>query len=198
MKTEWICGCIAQSLNLPIPPFCPLICSPELSDAWVNSGRGCERLSSPFMRVVFGSMEVPSAVDVRDVANLDGVSDAEQMAAIYLFDKVIQNIDRTEENSNILLKFGEHQGFYIIDHSNAFTRKFDTADFSRTHLFRDAFASCSEETRRRLIQQFKERVNQGVINRSWDGMPSEWQDDLSDDLDLSSVNDIVLRGVGKL
>ena len=203
LMREWISGCLASSLGLPIPQFELIVCDFELSNAWVEAGKVSnetrEGLVVPLMNIVFGSKEVANAIDMRTCPSNPDPDELKTQAAIYLFDRIIRNSDRTEGNSNVLMQGESDKGFFIIDHSNALAEDFNEESFMTSHLFRDSWAKCTAETRQTIMDQFKATITEAAIQSAWNEMPDVWQDQADAvNMAVDTVKDIVLEGIGAL
>ena len=193
---EWIAGSIAKRLNLPIPEIEPLFCSAELSEEWVNAGKMDndirERLSSSSMNVVFASKEVPHALDLRNLTGFEDLSTCTLFTAIYLFDKLVRNTDRTDDNSNILLNDYVNKTIFIIDHSNAFSPDFSDKEFCKTHIFRNSYAACPQALHDEIVRGFRKELTREFVESIWKEMPDVWQEGTGyRNLTLDSLQDTI-------
>ncbi|MCW1843455.1 HipA family kinase [Prosthecomicrobium hirschii] len=126
LTKELVCGRLAHAFGLPVPEIAVL----TVPRAFRGIG-GAERLG---LGPVFGSKEIPQAFEV-SYSDLADIPD--QIAKqILFFDRWILNADRILSkaggNPNIIRS---RDGFFVIDHHNAFDPDAGEADFWKTHMF---------------------------------------------------------------
>lgn len=130
---EWLCANMAQALHLPIAPFALLNVPDELFDELTPEqqkiGTGA----------AFGSQAQRDQVHVLP-KHLQYIP-IDLQRKIAAFDWLIQNMDRTQHNPNLLFQPATKQ-LTVIDHNVAFDPDFQATQFVQTHIFQQAFADC--------------------------------------------------------
>lgn len=109
----------------------------QQAQAWVEikdveSSERHELLARNDMKHVFGSKNLGPVNDMRNEREIAGAEFEDAKLRIALFDDLIQNLDRSEGNSNILFMADSFQEFKIIDHNDALSREFARRGFDRT------------------------------------------------------------------
>lgn len=115
LAREAITACLAADLDLPIPrPF-----RVEITDEFIEtvSDPEMKRRFKASCRVGFGSTKVPEQFSSWPTAHRADPAMIDKVAAIFLFDGIIQNGDRRVQNPNCLVR-GED--LRIIDHDLCF------------------------------------------------------------------------------
>ena len=168
---EWICARIAARLELPVPEPAILRLDAATFGEW-RQNRNAEApvLVTAANQYVFGSLNVENVKDVflpdEELKHID----ADMLAKIYMFDRLVHNTDRTDVNSNLLV----NGSVYIIDHNNAFDPDFDAAAFAEEHILREYYRKCDMEVRSAFRTTVAERINGRFIDEVWSEMPEEW------------------------
>ncbi len=133
LVAEWLAGCMALQLGLPIAPFAIASVPEELIEAdltgWLQDlGPG----------EVFASRRV-SAVELTEV-HRDLVPQA-QRRDLVAFDWWIRNADRCLTacggNPNLLWNPSDDGSLVVIDHNLAFDSAFSAPEFAELHVFAD-------------------------------------------------------------
>ena len=167
---EWVCGNLAQALELPIAPF-EIVQIPErLIEA--SSEMHLDELGSG---LAFGSRQRPLTNDIV-------FSQVERVPLglrkdIAVFDRWIQNYDRTLSayggNPNLLWAT-DSGSVVIIDHNNAFDSLIDQQTFAETHIFGSDFLAVCRDAND--IAAYRDRLDRALDR--WDGivtsLPQGW------------------------
>lgn len=162
---EWICGHLARSFGLNVPPFRLVHVDQALLDEcppdWQDLGAG----------IGFGSEKHPHATWL-ELAMAGQVAEQDQQD-IALFDWWVHNLDRQPGNTNLLWD-ADAQRVVVIDFNNAFDATFTDADFTQTHLFAQQLAPCFADL---VVQaQFAQRLARALatLPAACGNLPSEW------------------------
>ncbi|MFQ6756882.1 HipA family kinase [Cereibacter sphaeroides] len=115
LEREWMAGRIASTLGLPCARGCQIVVSPELIATVGDEVLRRQLEAGP--DVLFGSISAGPQWNLWTSATPSRRSAAPVMAAIYLFDTLIDNFDRSEFSPNLLLRGDD---FLMIDHGEAF------------------------------------------------------------------------------
>ena len=171
---EWICANIARALNLPVPDFAIFKLIYEDFNGWrCNYGKdNAPDLVTSANPYVFGSLNVDNVKDVYDPQLELRHIDANVLAKIYMFDRLIRNTDRTDVNSNLLV----NGSVYIIDHNNAFDLEFNDDVFAKEHILRDYFRAATDEFKVKFLEQIEREITSELIFRKWSEMPDVWME----------------------
>ncbi|EIJ41235.1 hypothetical protein BegalDRAFT_0315 [Beggiatoa alba B18LD] len=169
---EWIAGCLAKNLQLPIAPFSIVNVSEHLitSEEYRALGTG----------LVFGSQKKAGIEEPRNLLPTfyNDIPIALQQD-IFVFDWWIRNMDRTLSeyggNANLLLEEQNNQKhIFIIDHNLAFDSDFCVHDFMATHIFREQGRHIFADKQKQII--YKQRFNDAL--QDWENIcsmiPHEW------------------------
>ena len=189
LVSEWICARLARTIGLPIPAFDIFSLDCEEFRLWRKMQNAdvpdLVTESNPF---VFGSLNVENCKDVLDPRVDLGHVDPKALAAVYWFDRLIHNTDRTDYNSNLLV----NGSIYIIDHNNAFDPTFEENEFDGEHLLRDYRDALSP----REVSALRERVcgfaSGASLDQAWDEMPSVWADIGESVLPLETIRRVIM------
>lgn len=162
---EWLCGNMAQAVGLPIAPFCLLQVTEEMIELLPtpkrNIGKGA----------VFASRSQAHCV-LLEMAHIEKITFKQQIQLV-AFDWFIQNMDRTQGNTNLL--FQPHtQKMIVIDHNLAFDNEFQTAQFCQLHIFQAAAQKLANDF---VYQQHMEQFLQPAITAYYHAksqIPPEW------------------------
>lgn len=147
---EYVCGRLAQFLELPIPPFVIL----ESSKALIENSLvpGINELGAD---LAFGSEAIEAAKELT-YTRLN-VTSVDLQQRILVFDWWIRNEDRKLTslggNPNMIMDSAE-QKLYIIDHHSAFDPEFNVSDFLSSHAFsrhKNLFSDDDFQTRHRTL-----------------------------------------------
>ena len=171
LVAEWLAGCMAVQLGLPVAPFEIAIVPNELIDAdltgWLQDlGPG----------EVFASRRI-SAVELTDVhRHLVPQSLRRDLVA---FDWWIRNGDRCLTprggNPNLLWNPAEDGALVVIDHNLAFDSAFSIADFADLHVFADEIPSLFSDflARDDYVARFQAAL--GAWDDACDKLPLAWE-----------------------
>jgi hypothetical protein len=168
---EWVCGRIGRELGLPIPPF-EFICTTRAVAAYSANEDLAALADTPGFgsRFVGGQSDgMPVGLPSLNVSDVPAVDPALRRLVL-LFDWWILNVDRTEDNPNLLWDPAEGK-LHVFDHNLAFDR--NPADFWSRHIFRADRSALSDAIRRAgdftamdaILRQFPQ---------IWSEMPESW------------------------
>ena len=189
LMSEWVCARIARGLGLPVPACDILRLDPELFQDWVR----CQSVRLPQLVTeanpfVFASTNVEDSKDVIDIERDLHCDDPGLLARICLFDELIRNGDRTDDNTNLLSNAGVH----VIDHNNAFDPAFDREVFLREHALRRFRGAADPSVAVAFADQVRQVVTERFLDEVWSEMPTEWTEVGSETLSLETVKGILL------
>ena len=179
---EWLCGHLAQALDLPVAPFAIAHVPQELMDAdlsgWlVDLGEGSVFAS----RKVLGQELAVAQVHDVDVA---------LRRDVLIFDWWVRNGDRclTARGGNVNLlwqpgavvrdeddaRMATGQ-LAVIDHNLAFDVDFSAEDFCKTHVFAEDIAGTFSDFF--LRETYKQRLSAALarLETAWNNCPPTWQ-----------------------
>lgn len=179
---EWLCGHLAQALDLPIAPFDLAHVPQELMEAdlsgWLaDLGEGPAFASRKVLGQELSMAQVPDiAVDLR--------------RDVLLFDWWVRNGDRTLTsrggNVNLLWQPGAlardeddvrvaTSQLAVIDHNLAFDLDFSARDFCLTHVFAADIADTFSDFV--LRETYTHRLSAALpgLEDAWNNLPSAWQ-----------------------
>jgi hypothetical protein len=167
---EWLAGCLAQRLNLPVPPFAQVVIEDEFA-AYMAS-QGDNDLAAGF---AFGSQ---IAVHTHEFEpSLVARCNVQFRRDLVAFDWWVRNADRSLSalagNPNLLWSSAT-QAPVVIDHNMAFDRDFDAALFLQTHVFRADFAAIASDM---LLRADYEQRFEGLLAdfaTIWSEVPQNW------------------------
>jgi len=179
LRAEWIAGCLAQRMGLPMPEFAIM----EISDDLIQSSviDGVQDLAGG---VAFGSRTIVGAQELtftraREVP-------ASLQAEILLFDWWIRNDDRvlgpSGGNPNVLFSGDE---IWVIDHHNGFSKTFDVSRFGKDHVFRDASAIWTPPWKERLFSRMNDANSS--FSDIWDSIPLAFHPEKDDTSEASAL-----------
>ena len=138
---EWICGCLAKALDLPIAPFAIV----EISDQLIDPSSDMQ-LSDLGAGLAFGSLQRELTSDIL-FSQIDRIH-WRTRRDIMVFDLWIRNYDRTlsaDGGNPNLLWATDASSVVMIDHNNAFDRPVDGQTFSDSHIFgREFLTTCHD------------------------------------------------------
>lgn len=186
---EWVCGRIGQKLGVPVPPIQLIYASPSV--AMYSGNEDLQALSempgfgSRFVGTESGGAVVSMpTLNVADVPSID----ASLRRRTLLFDWLVLNFDRTDDNPNLLWNpvAGE---LHVIDHNLAFDSE-RGEEFWRCHIFRhDAGALSDPDARAGDLA----RVHAILLGLPaiWGEIPESWTHVCR--LSLSGVDRILRR-----
>ena len=190
LVSEWVCARIARELGLPVPACDILRLDPELFQEWAHcQGVRLPQLVTGANPFVFASTNVEDSKDVIDIERDLRCDDPGLLARICLFDELIRNGDRTDDNTNLLSNAGVH----VIDHNNAFDSAFDREVFLREHALRRFRVAADPSVVAAFADQVGRIVTDEFLDAVWSEMPDEWTDVGSETLSLETVKGILLR-----
>ncbi|ALG67333.1 HipA family kinase [Beggiatoa leptomitoformis] len=196
---EWIAGCLAQKLQLPIAPFNVV----HVPSAFLekNTYRDVTQLG---IGLAFGSLRQEYTIEV-EPNHLHEIPDTLQQA-IFAYDWWIQNMDRTltEQggNPNLLWRLKaidpSSTRLVVIDHNLAFDKNFCKQDFIELHIFRKQWVILSTD---KAIQKHYNRLFLEAL-KDWDAIcnsvPNEWwfidiEQTIPVDFDLNAIYDQLIH-----
>ena len=190
LMSEWMCARIARELGLPVPACDILRLDPALFRDWADcQGVHVPQLVTEANPFVFASTNVADSKDVIDIERDLHCDDPGLLARICLFDELICNGDRTDDNTNLLSNAGVH----VIDHNNAFDPAFDRKTFLREHALRRFRTAAGSAGVAAFAGQVRQVVTEAFIDGVWSEMPTEWTETGCAALSLETVKDILLR-----
>jgi len=153
---EWICGNLAQALELPIAPFEIVEISHELIDPAPEL-----ELNDLGSGLAFGSKQHPLTNDI--VFSQVGLVPLGLRRDIAVFDRWIRNYDRTLSayggNPNLLWA-ADSSSVVMIDHNNAFDSPTDRQTFIASHIFGRAFLEICRDANE--IVAYRNRLDQAL------------------------------------
>ena len=190
LMSEWVCARIARELGLPVPACDILRLDPALFQAWVRcQGVRLPQLVTEANPFVFASTNVEDSKDVIDIEKDLRCDDPGLLTRICLFDELICNLDRTDDNTNLLSNAGVH----VIDHNNAFDPAFDRETFLREHALRRFRTAADPSVAAAFAEQVRQVVTEGFLDEVWSEMPTEWTEIGSETLSLGTMEGVLLR-----
>lgn len=193
VMSEWICARVARRLGLPVPPCDILRLDPALFRAWCDCrGERLPQLVTDANPFVFASVNVEDAKDVIDVERDLHCDDPVLLARICLFDELVRNTDRTDDNANLLSNAGVH----VIDHNNAFDPSFDRETFLREHVLRRYRVAAGDVVVSSFFDEVRQTVTSAFLDEVWFEMPTAWTESGGATLTLAAVKGIILTGEG--
>ena len=194
LMSEWVCARIARELGLPVPACDILRLDPALFQDWIRcQGARLPQLVTEANPFVFASTNVEDSKDVIDIERDLHCDDPGLLARICLFDELIRNGDRTDDNTNLLSNAGVH----VIDHNNAFDPSFDPDAFAREHVLRRFRAKAASEDVEAFRAEMRRVVTEAFLDEIWTEMPEEWTEPGGEALSLDRVKDILEEGLAR-
>ena len=189
LMSEWVCARIARGLGLPVPACDILRLDPEQFQDWAHcQGARLPQLVTEANPFVFASTNVEDSKDVIDIESDLHCDDPGLLARICLFDELIRNGDRTDDNTNLLSNAGVH----VIDHNNAFDPAFDREVFLREHALRRFRGAADPSVAVAFADQVRQVVTERFLDEVWSEMPTEWTEVGSETLSLETVKGVLL------
>lgn len=190
LLSEWICARVAQRLGLPVPACDILRLDPARFHAWAHCrGELVPQLVTDSNPYVFASANVSDSKDVIDIERDLRCDDPILLARIFLFDELVHNTDRTDDNTNLLSNVGVH----MIDHNNAFDPAFDREAFLREHALRRVAAAGGGALAADFAAEVREVVTERFLDEVWAEMPVAWTEAGCEMLTLEDVKGVLLR-----
>ena len=187
---EWVCARIARALELPVPGCDILRLDPTAFREWARCrGEHLPQLVTDSNPFVFASVNVEDSKDVIDIEKDLHCDDVVLLARICLFDELIHNMDRTDDNTNLLSNAGVH----VIDHNNAFDPAFDRETFIREHALRRFLAAAGQTVADAFAVRVRQVVTERLLDEIWSEMPAEWTETGSEILSLETMKGVLLR-----
>ncbi|MDN2582160.1 HipA family kinase [Aquibium sp. ELW1220] len=167
---EWVCGCLARELGLPIAPFEIVHVASELIDP-----SSTMELNDLGAGVAFGSRRREFAGDIL-FSQVERVPSA-QRRDIMVFDRWVRNYDRSLSakggNPNLLWA-NDTESVVLIDHNNAFDDALPGQAFAAQHIFGSEFMPLCHD--KAGIASYVERLDHAV--QRWpetvSSLPPEW------------------------
>ena len=190
LMSEWVCARIARELGLPVPACDILRLDPALFQDWVRcQGVRAPQLVTEANPFVFASTNVEDSKDVIDIERDLHCDDRGLLVRICLFDELIRNGDRTDDNTNLLSNAGVH----VIDHNNAFDPAFDRETFLHEHALRRFRTEADPSSVAAFAELIRRVVTEDFIDEVWSEMPVEWTESGRDVLPPETVKGVLLR-----
>ena len=187
---EWVCARIARGLELPVPAGDILRLDPTAFCEWARCrGEHLPQLVTDSNPFVFASANVEDSKDVIDIEKDLHCDDVVLLARICLFDELIHNMDRTDDNTNLLSNAGVH----VIDHNNAFDPAFDREEFLREHVLRRFRTAADRKVVDAFAAQVRQIVTEGFVDEVWSEMPAAWTEAGCEMLTLEIAKGVLLR-----
>ena len=189
LVAEWVCARVAHALGLPVPACDILRLDPGRFADWCRcKGETMPQLVTATNPYVFASVNVEDSKDVLDIDRDLSCDDPVLLARIYLFDALVQNTDRTDDNTNLLSNAGVH----VIDHNNAFDPSFESESFAREHVLRRFRAAVGPDVVAAFVRDVRAHVTERFVDEVWSEMPSVWTQD-GGGLSCERIKRILLR-----
>lgn len=190
LLSEWVCARVAQKLGIPVPPCDILRVNPVQFQAWARcQGERLPQLVTETNPFVFASTNVADSKDVIDIETDLRGDDRELLQRICLFDELVHNTDRTDDNTNLLSNAGVH----VIDHNNAFDPAFDRETFLGEHVLRRYRLDGGQSIVEAFAMQVRQLITEGFIDEVWSEMPLEWTEAGGEALTSEIVKRVLLR-----
>ena len=190
LLSEWICARVAQRLGIPVPACDILRLDPVRFQEWARCrGEHVPQLVTESNPYVFASTNVGDSKDVIDIERDLRCDDPILLARICLFDELVHNTDRTDDNTNLLSNAGVH----VIDHNNAFDPAFDRESFLREHALRRFAAAGGLSLAAEFAAEVHEVVTERFLDEVWTEMPVTWTEAGCEMLTLEIVKGVLLR-----
>ncbi len=172
LRAEWICGCLARAIGLPIPDFDQVVVPEDLVRFSIIDGIG--ELGGG---MAFGSAVVLGAQEITFLQS-QAVELALQARAL-LFDWWIRNGDRTLTanggNPNVLCTGHTVPIVSFIDHHAAFDEDLNAADLWTFHIFQHARGLWTEAFISEMTPRLQNALDQLPV--FWAQMPESWLDE---------------------
>ncbi|MFG6081575.1 HipA family kinase [Paracoccus litorisediminis] len=115
LEREWFAGKLAHQLGLPCALPLQIRLDPDVAASEQDPVLRAKLLAAP--EILFGSLNGGPGWSLWTEATVVPSDRAQIAAAIYMFDTIIQNWDRSNGNPNLLVKGDK---FLMIDHGEAF------------------------------------------------------------------------------
>ena len=187
---EWVCARIARELGLPVPACDIMRLEPASFQAWARcQGVLVPQVVTEANPFVFASTNVEDSKDVIDIDRDLHCDDPVLLARICLFDELVHNMDRTDDNTNLLSNAGVH----VIDHNNAFDLAFDRETFRREHALRRFRTQVAPSAVDAFVRQARQVVTEACLDCVWSEMPTEWTEIGCEALPFETVKGVLLR-----
>jgi len=163
---EFACAHLAKSMGLPIADFCLLEIYEDLHDEF----------DAPFKKLGYGSVFASKHVlGSCWIFGEGAVADipSELRAQILYFDFWIKNLDRSNENPNLLIEASTGE-LKVIDHNLAFDEEFSVEKFFQLHLFSDQKHMFDDLDFRCQMEQKSEEAIQ-YLKKELANVPADWK-----------------------
>lgn len=188
LLAEFISGCLASDIGLPLPDFKIVFVPEEL----VEYSPDLQREISPGH--AFASLYIDGAVALTFIQSRnESIIPIEQQKLIYVFDRLVLNADRTLTdkggNVNILYDVGNDK-YYLIDHNLSFDQNVGPEDFS-VHVYGPGNRKWDYDLVDRI--EYRQRVADSIckLPTILEDIPEEW---MVDDGFLPFVSDTLEKG----
>lgn len=189
LLNEFVCGCIAQEIDINVPPFG--VC--QLSDEIIETLPYEWGLDVENAGLCFFSKLITSSIPVT-FGTLSVVDDPSfNLARLIVFDHLICNRER--HDGNMIIEMGKGQNYlYAIDHGTIFTtgvrydarslqeeikdtRIFDSSIMSANEKMYKCLASrfaCSNQEIEKQCKEMKAAVDDDILKKIKENVPNEW------------------------
>ena len=162
---EWLCAHLAREFGLPIPTFHLLYLTGEhyehVKPAHKEIGMG----------YMFGSQR-RDGVDWLEKHHVSRIG-ASLKKDILVFDRWVQNTDRTDGNPNLIFDTLSSE-LSVIDHNLAFDGQFNDKSFLQHHVFRDNWGQIVGDWVEK--NEYNEKIKSAslMLDAAWQTIPEEW------------------------
>jgi hypothetical protein len=168
--SEYICGNLAKSLNLPIADF-EIVDVPSELIQWADT----ETKRDLGTGLAFASRVLPHTQEFN--MSLQALVDVRLRRDILVFDWWVHNADRTLTelggNPNLLWDQVDKK-LVVIDHNQAFDREFNPTNFSHTHVFKNEIEHTFNDMVERLAYIDRLSLAFADFDAACDNVPLEW------------------------
>lgn len=164
--SEWLAGHLGQAFGLPIPPFCLVELSPELLEntraEWRGMGTG----------TAFASLARQGGQWLEP--HLAGEVPVELRRDVLVFDWWVRNMDRFDDNTNLLWDRDSRQ-LTVIDHDLAFNPEFWPSLFRDHHIFAGEWDAVFGDLARQA--EYANRLAQtlSIFDAACNNVPAAWR-----------------------
>lgn len=168
--SEYICGNLAKSLNLPVADF-EIVDVPSELIKWADA----ETKRDLGAGLAFASRVLPHTQEFN--MSLQAQVDTRLRRDILVFDWWVHNADRTLTelggNPNLLWDQVDKK-LVVIDHNQAFDREFNPHNFSHTHVFKSEIEHTFNDMVERLAYTDRLSLAFADFDSTCDNVPLEW------------------------
>ena len=186
---EWIAGCMARALGLPVPSFGLIEVGRE-----IISGSSLPDAGELGVGPAFASRHVVSDGDLSFTTAL--TLPLELKLRILFFDAWVRNEDRTlgGQGGNVNLLWDQaHAKLWVIDHNNAFDPGFQWDRFLANHVFSHVLSA--EGLRSPELDKLRAQMKEitGKVPEFFNELPQEWLEiaETQDTFSLESIRRMI-------